>query len=191
MLFVGADCNVDINGLAALSSAIARSPSHDVFQLRLVGNPANLVGRAVDLRLVTFQSHMLQSDGRVRCLNTAGFAIRRATKNMQVDLFDPSCSPGRGSIIVGGSYAGGRTSSIRTRCRCRTRNPLYLLECLRKDIRSAFTEKRPYDIIAAKGIRILLTHRERLHLLRILRKTAGSACDRTIGFLFACSQAND
>ena len=27
-------------------------------------------------------------------------AIRRATANMQADLFDPSCSPGRGYIIL-------------------------------------------------------------------------------------------
>jgi hypothetical protein len=42
---------------------IADSPQHDCFQLRLIGNCSSLVGRAEELRLSTFQNHMLQPDG--------------------------------------------------------------------------------------------------------------------------------
>jgi hypothetical protein len=42
--------------------------------------------------------------------------------------------------------------------------PLSLLRCLRKDIRSAFLEGRTYALIASRGIRIRLGHRERLRM---------------------------
>ncbi|MGO9434929.1 MAG: hypothetical protein ACLP00_11665, partial [Terracidiphilus sp.] len=41
------------------------------------------------LRLTTFQSLMLQPDDRIRYLNTAGFAIRRARLGIETDVFDP------------------------------------------------------------------------------------------------------
>jgi hypothetical protein len=188
LLFVDADCNVDINGLAALSSAIARSPSHDVFQLRLVGNPANLVGRAVDLRLMTFQDHMLQSDGRVRCLNTAElpFVAQRRTCR-PICLIPPALRVE--DIFMVDLMQAGELPLVVPDAVVEHAIPLSLLECLRKDIRSAFTEKRAYDIIAAKGIRIRLTHRERLRLLRILRKTAGQpAIGRLVFFLLVARQ---
>src|SRR5665811_2009731 len=76
LLFVDADCRLQTDCLAALSSVIADALQHDCFQLRLVGNCSTLVGRAEHLRLLSFQSYMLQPDGRIRYLNTAGFAIR-------------------------------------------------------------------------------------------------------------------
>lgn len=47
------------------------------------------MGRAEELRLRVFQEHMLLPDGRIRYLNTAGFAIRRARVKIEVGLFDP------------------------------------------------------------------------------------------------------
>ena len=73
-----ADCRLHINCLTALGEALARSPQNDCFQLRLTGSCSTVVGRAEELRLLTFQEHTLQPDGRIRYLNTAGFAIRRA-----------------------------------------------------------------------------------------------------------------
>src|SRR5579863_5563575 len=87
LVFVDADCRLRTNCLAALSSTVANSPQHDCFQLRLVGNCSNLVGRAEELRLITFQNHMLQKDGRIRYLNTAGFAIRRAKVDVETGVF--------------------------------------------------------------------------------------------------------
>src|SRR5580658_4083383 len=54
LLFVDADSRLQANCLAALASAINNSPQHNCFQLRLVGNCSNLVGRAEGLRLITF-----------------------------------------------------------------------------------------------------------------------------------------
>jgi glycosyltransferase involved in cell wall biosynthesis len=189
LLFVDADCNVDVNGLAALSSAIARSPSHDVFQLRLVGNLANLVGRAEDLRLMTFQNHMLQSDGRVRYLNTAGFAIRRATANVQTAMFDPFALRAEDTLLLVDLMQAGKLPLFVPDAVVEHAIPLSVMECLRKDIRSAVTEKRTYDIIEAKVVRIRLTQRERLHLLRFLWKAAGQpAIGRSAFFLLLARQ---
>jgi len=44
--------------------------------------------------------------------------------------------------------------------------PLSLLGCLQKDFRSAYLEERTYEIIASEGVKIRVSHRERLHMLR-------------------------
>src|SRR5271156_2222158 len=44
LLFIDADCRLQTNCLAVLSSVIGRSPQHDCFQLRIAGNCSNLVG---------------------------------------------------------------------------------------------------------------------------------------------------
>jgi hypothetical protein len=56
--------------------------------------------------------------------------------------------------------------------------PLSLVGCFRKDLRSAYLEGRTYDIIASKGMRIRMTHRERVKFLLSAWKTAS---ERSIG----------
>src|ERR1039457_3496868 len=90
LLFVDADCRLLADCLAALSSVIANAPQHDCFQLRLVGNCSTLVGRAQHLRLLSFQSYMLQPDGCIRYLNTAGFAMRRERADIEDGVFEPA-----------------------------------------------------------------------------------------------------
>jgi glycosyltransferase involved in cell wall biosynthesis len=172
LLFTDADCKLDANGLAALSSAITGSPEHDCFQLRIVGNRSNLVGRAEELRLMTFQQHMLQSDGRVRYLNTAGFAIRRARVNKEVNVFNPLALRAEDTLLLVDLMQAGELPLFVPAAIVEHAIPLSLLECLRKDIRSAVTEKRTYEVIASKGIRIRVTHRERLQLLLAVWKAA-------------------
>jgi glycosyltransferase involved in cell wall biosynthesis len=141
LLFVDADCRLQTNCLAALSSAISQSSQHDCFQLRLVGNCSSLIGRAEELRLLTFQDYMLQSNGSIRYLNTAGFAIRR--KGVDV-----------------------------------------------ASIRSAALHGRTYGIIASKGVRIRITHRERLKLLWCMWKAAGrNSIGRSAWFMLVVRQA--
>jgi glycosyltransferase involved in cell wall biosynthesis len=190
LLFMDADCKLEANGIAALSSAIACSPNQDCFQLRLIGNRANLVGRAEDLRLMTFQNHMLQADGCVRYLNTAGFAIRRATTNVGTDLFDPSALRAEDTLLLVDLMQTGNLPLFVPAAIVEHAIPLSLMECLRKDIRSAVIEKRTYDIIAAKGMRIRVTHRERLLLLLSIWKAAGQpSIGRSAFFLLVARQA--
>ncbi len=101
VIFVDADCKLQNDCLAKLSSVMDEHPEHHYFQLRLIGDCSTLVGRAEELRLITIQKHMLQPDGHIRYLNTAGFAIRRVRTNISGRYSIPthsgrktrSCSP--------------------------------------------------------------------------------------------------
>jgi glycosyltransferase involved in cell wall biosynthesis len=178
LLFVDSDCRLQTNCLAALASMIAHSPQHDFFQLRLVGDRSNLVGRAEELRLATFQSHTLQPDGRIRYLSTAGFAIRRSRADVDAGLFDPDALRAEDTLLLANLIQAGHLplfvhDAIVEHC-----VPLSLVECFQKDIRSVYLEARAYGTIAAKGVRIRVTQRERLRLLWSTWKAAG---DRSIG----------
>jgi GT2 family glycosyltransferase len=204
LLFVDADCRVQRNCLAALSSAIAQSPQHGCFQLRLVGDCSTLVGRAEELRLITFQNHMLRPDGRIRYLNAAGFAIRRARANIETGVFDPVALRAEDTLLLANLMQGGELPLFVPAAIVEHAIPLSLMECLRKDIRSVYLEGRAYDIIASKRVRIRVTHRERLQLLLSMWKTAGQnsigrsawfvlvvrqALQRTISFGYQCLRA--
>jgi hypothetical protein len=68
--------------------------------------------------------------------------------------------------------------------------PLSLVGCLRKDIRSAYLERRTYNIIASKGVRIRLTQRERLQLIASMWRTARlPSIGRSAWFVLVVRQA--
>jgi glycosyltransferase involved in cell wall biosynthesis len=173
LVFVDADCRLQTNCLAALSSTIANSPQHNSFQLRLVGHCSNLVGRAEELRLVTFQNHMLQKDGRIRYLNTAGFAIRRAKLDIETGVFNPVALRGEDTLLLADLMLRGELPLFVSDAVVEHVIQLTLLGWIRKDVRSVYLEKRAYDIIASKGVRIRITYRERARLLLSSWKTAG------------------
>jgi glycosyltransferase involved in cell wall biosynthesis len=172
LLFVDADSRLQTNCLNALSSTIAHSPQHDCFQLRLVGNCSSLVGRAEELRLVVFQSHMLQPDGRIRYLNTAGFAIRRTRADIETSVFDPIALRGEDTLLLANLMQVGDLPLFVPGAIVEHYIPLSLMGCFRKDLRSVYLEGRAYDAIASKGVTIRVTHRERLKLLTSMWKTA-------------------
>jgi glycosyltransferase involved in cell wall biosynthesis len=172
LLFVDADSRLEANCLAALDSTIAQSPQHDCFQLRLVGNCSTLVGRAEELRLANFQDHVLQPDGRIRYLNTAGFAIRRIRANIEAGLFDPSALRGEDTLLLAKLMQVGELPLFVPDAIVEHCVPLSLMASLRKDFRSARLEKGTYDTVASKGVRVRVTHWERLRLLSSMWKTA-------------------
>jgi glycosyltransferase involved in cell wall biosynthesis len=173
LLFVDADSRLQTNCLASLRSAIAQSPQHDCFQLRLTGNCSSLVGRAEELRLINFQDHMLQPDGRIRYLNTAGFAIRRSRANIETGVFDPVALRGEDTLLLARLMEAGELPLFVPDAIVEHSIPLSLLGSLRKDFRSAYLERRMYETIAASGVKIHVTHRERLRLLSSMWKTSG------------------
>ena len=87
LLFADADSRFQVNCLEILASTINDSRQHDSFQLRLTGDCSTLVGRVEELRLITLQDHLLQADGCLRYLNTAGFAIRRTRVDIEAGVF--------------------------------------------------------------------------------------------------------
>jgi glycosyltransferase involved in cell wall biosynthesis len=190
LLFVDADCRLRPTCLGALGSAIGGSPGHDYFQLRLVGNLSNVVGRAEELRLVTFQEHMLQPDGRILYLNTAGFAMRRSRANIEAGVFDPVALRAEDTLLLANLMERAELPLFVPDAVVEHFIPLSLLECFRKDIRSVYLEGPTYDVIAAKGVRIRVTHRERLRLLRSMWKRAGqNSMGRSAWFVLVARQA--
>ncbi|MGC2793716.1 MAG: glycosyltransferase family A protein, partial [Candidatus Sulfotelmatobacter sp.] len=165
LLFIDADCRLQTNCMAALSSTIARSPQHDCFQLRLVGNCSNLVGRAEELRLITFQEHMLQPDGRIQYLNTAGFAMRRTRADIDTGVFDPVALRAEDTLLLANLMQNGKLPLFAPEAIVEHDIPLSLMACFWKDVRSVYLEGKAYNIIASKGVRIRVTHWERLRLL--------------------------
>jgi glycosyltransferase involved in cell wall biosynthesis len=173
LLFADADSRFDVNCLQALASTIANSPQHNSFQLRLTGDCATLVGRVEELRLITLQDHLLQPDGCLRYLNTAGFAIRRTQVNVEAGVFYTGAVRGEDTLLLAGLIARGQLPFLVANAIVQHETPFSLIESLRKEIRSAYLEMDTYKIIDAKGVKYRVTHRERLEMLRAMWKTSG------------------
>ena len=189
LLFVDADCRLQAGCLTALNSSVSRSPQYDSFQLRLVGNRSSLVGRAEDLRLSTFQEYMLQPDGSIRYLNTAGFAIRRTSVDPAAGLFEPAALRAEDTLLLAGLMHRGQLPLFVTDAIVEHAIPLSLMQCVRKDLRSVSLEGKAYEIIASKGVRIRITFQERLKLLRSMWKAAGqSSIGRSAWFVLVIRQ---
>ena len=191
LLFVDADSRLQTNCLAALNSTVTSSREHNCFQLHLVGDGAGLVGRAEQLRLQTIQNHMLQPNSCIRYLNTAGFAIRRSRIDIQQGVFDPAALRAEDMLLLSDLMKAGELPFFVPNAIVQQATPLSLLESLGKSSRSAYLEGRTYEIIASRGIRIRLSHRERLRMLVTMWKTSGqdAAIGRTAWFLAVARQA--
>jgi glycosyltransferase involved in cell wall biosynthesis len=165
LLFIDADSRVQVNCLAALASAIGDFPEHSYFQLRLIGDRSGTIGRAEELRLMALQDHLLQPSGCIRYLNTAGFAVRRSKLDTVKGLFDPAVLRGEDTLLLADLMQRGDLPRFVSHATVQHTVPLSFIECLRKDIRSAYLEGRAYDIIASMGVRIRMSNRERFSAL--------------------------
>lgn len=189
LLFVDADSRTQEHCLAALAATIAESPQHDCFQLRLIGDCSERMGRAEELRLRAFQQQMLQSDGRIRYLNTAGFAIRRTRVKIEAGLFDPVALRAEDTLVLANLLQRGELPLFVANATVQHAIPLSFMRCLVKDLRSAYLEAKTYDIIAAKGVRIRMSHRERLRMLSSMWKIAGQdSIGRSAWFVLVARQ---
>ena len=190
LLFVDADCRLQADCLTALSSVIADAPQHDCFQLRLVGNCSTVVGRAEHLRLLSFQSYMLKPDGCIRYLNTAGFAIRRERVDIEAGVFDPAALRAEDTVLLAHLIQEGKLPLFVPNAVVEHAIPLSLMQCVQKDIQSVSLQHRAYGIIASKGVRIRITNRERLSLLRSMWKAAAqTSIGRSAWFVLVVRQS--
>lgn len=178
LVFVDADCRFQPNCLAALRSTIVAFPLHNYFQMHLVGDCSRLVGRAEELRLTTLQNQLLQPNGCIRYLNTAGFAIRRAAVDIEKGVFDPIALRAEDTLLLATLIQRGDLHLFVADAVVQHAIPLSLMDCLRKDIRSVYLEGRTYDIIASKGVKVRLSYRRRLTVLSSMWK---SSSRRSIG----------
>ena len=190
VLFIDADTKLQPDCLGALVAAVTRSPGHGCFQLRLVGDCSGLVGRAEHLRLTTVQEHMLQPNGSIRYLNTAGFAILRNRINPGASLFDPVALRGEDTLLLVRLMQRGELPLFVDTAIVQHAVPLSLLQYLRKSIRSAYQEAGTYRIIATMGVKIRVTNRERFGMLGKMWKISQQAeIGRTAWFVLVVRQA--
>lgn len=172
LLFVDADCRFQENCLVALAAKVSSSPEHNYFQLHLVGDCLGTVGKAEELRLTMLQDHMLQPDGRIRYLNTAGFAIRRSAVDIEKGVFNPIALRAEDTFLMASLMQRGELPLFVPDATIQHAIPLSLIECLRKDIRSIYQEVKTYELIASKKVRFRLSHRQRLTMLWSMWKTS-------------------
>lgn len=190
LVFVDADCNLQPDCLAVLASTIGRHPQQNCFQLRLIGDSSTLVGRAEELRLLALQRHLLQADGRIRYLNTAGFAIRRAKVDFDAELFDPTALRAEDTLLLIALMEQGELPLFVADAVIQHAIPLGLGACLRKDLRTVRLEGRANEIIAAKGYIIRLTHWQRIRMLLSMWNMSGNrSIGRSAWFVLTLRQA--
>jgi GT2 family glycosyltransferase len=173
LVFVDADCRLKINCLAALASTVADFPQHNYFQLHLVGDCLGTVGKAEELRLAMLQEHMLQPDGRIRYLNTAGFAVRKAAVDVERGIFDPVALRAEDTFLMATLMQHGELPFFVPNATVEHAIPLSVMTCLRKDLRSIYLEAKTYDLIASKGVKFRVSYRERVAMVWLMWKAAG------------------
>jgi O-antigen biosynthesis protein len=172
LVFIDADCRMLPDCLAALEAKLAASPQQTCFQLHLIGDCANTVGRAEQLRLIALQSHLLLPDGHIRYLNTAGFAILRSKVSEDGNLFNPIAIRAEDTLLLATLMHRGELPIFVPGATVRHSIALSLSDCLRKDIRSAYVEQRAYDIIASRGVTIQLTNADRWAIMSSMWKAS-------------------
>jgi glycosyltransferase involved in cell wall biosynthesis len=184
LVFVDADCRMFANCLAALEAKVASAPDESAFQLNLVGDCSNTVGRAEHLRLTSLEGHLLQPDGRIRYLNTAGFAIRRSKVSEDGNLFNPIAIRGEDTLLLATLMTRGELPVFVKDATVCHAIPLSLFACLTKDFRSAYVERRAYDVIASRGVSITLTNADRRAIMaRMWKASAQPSIGRLSWFI--------
>lgn len=173
LVSVDADCKLQKDCLASLAATMAEQPQRSYFQLRLIGDCARLVGRAEDLRLITVQQHLRQANGCIRYLNTAGFAMRRIRAEIAGGVFNPEALRAEDTLFLANLMQRDELPWFAEKAVVQHAIPLNMLQCLLKDVRTAYLEAGTYDAIAAMGVKISVTYRERLTMLGSMWKTSG------------------
>ena len=173
LVFVDADCRLRTDCLANLGSTVFQSPQHNSFQLRLTGDRSSLVGKTEELRFITLQNQLMQPNGCIRYLNTSAFAIRRTRVDLEKGFFDVSVCRGEDTLLLVSLMEAGELPYFVANATVQHAIPLSLGLCLLKDIRSAYLERKAYDIISSKGVRMRVRNRDRLAMLLSMWKTAG------------------
>jgi len=149
-----------------------------------------LVGRAEELRLQTIQNHRLQPNGCIRYLNTAGFAIRRSRVDTKRGIFDPAAVRAEDTLLLSDLTQAGELPLFVHDAIVQHATRLSLMATLSKSARSAYLEGRTYEIIASKGVRIRVSHRQRLRMLWSMWKTSGQhSIGRAAWFVLVAKQA--
>ena len=190
LVFTDADCRLDPSCLATLNDAMSNHPEHDCFQLRVAGDKSTLLGKAEDLRVGSIQDHLIQPNGCIRYLNTAGFAIRRSAIEHDSDVFDQAALRSEDTLLLVELMRDGTLPLFVSGAVVRHSIQMSLGECIRKDVRVSWVESRTFNRIEKSGVRIRMTNAERIAMLRSLWRTAANpSIGRAAWFFLIARQA--
>lgn len=178
LVFTDADCRFQPNCLSALHATITAFPQHGCFQLHIIGDCSNTVGRAEELRLTAIQNETLLSDGRIRYLNTSGFAIRKSRLGRDLVLFDPAALRAEDTLLLANLVKRGELPFFAGNCIVQHSISLSFWACLLKDVRKGRLEGRTSELIQRTGVRLSMQNKGRL---RMLVSTWKLARNRSIG----------
>ena len=190
LVFTDADCRLQRECLARLGEVIANSPENDYFQLHLIGDRTTLVGQAEELRLMAIQKKMVQIDGSIRYLNTAGFAVRRERVDVRVGLFNPVALRSEDTFLLVDLIQRGELPHFVADAVIQHSISLRFLSCMGKDIRSAWQEAQTFALIDATGVQVRMSHQERIGMLSSTWKTSRrDSIGRTAWFVLVVRQS--
>jgi len=178
LVFTDADCRLQPNCVSILGATINAFPQYSCFQLHIVGDCSNTVGRAEELRLTAIQDQTLLPDGRIRYLNTSGFAIRKSSLSSDFVLFDPAARRAEDTLLLANLVKHGELPLFADDCIVQHSISLSFWACLLKDVRKGRIEGRTSELIQRTGVRVTMQNRGRL---RMLVSTWKLARDRSIG----------
>ena len=170
LVFIDADCIPRRDCIAELASFVGTSPRRDYFQLRLAGEESTLAGRAEELRLIVTQDFLRQTDGTIRFLNTAGFAIRRSSVDVVNGLFDERVMRGEDTILFARLLLQNQFPAFVSAAVVQHRIEMSIFQCLLKDVRSALLESKTQAIISMSGASVRVSNLERFEMLRSMWK---------------------
>jgi glycosyltransferase involved in cell wall biosynthesis len=190
LLFTDADCRLDPSCLETLNEAMSDHPEYDCFQLRVAGDKSTILGKAEDLRLGSIQDHLIQPNGCIRYLNTAGFAIRRSAIEHDSDVFDQAALRSEDTLLLVELMRDGTLPLFVSGAVVRHSIQMSMGECIRKDVRVAWLESRTFNRIEKSGVRIRMTNAERIAMLRSLwRASATPSIGKPAWFFLVARQA--
>jgi hypothetical protein len=141
------------------------------------------VGRTEHLRLTSLQDQLLQPDGRMRYLNTAGLAVRRSAVPVEGSLFDPVAIRGEDTLLLANLLQREELPYFVPDAIIQHDVPHSLLKCFRKDIESALLESGTYVLISSRGVKIRMSNRNRLNLIRSLYRASKPPSIGRLAFL--------
>ena len=190
LVFMDADCVPARDCLAQLWAFANASPTVDYFQLHLKGDQSTLPGRAEELRLEVTQQFLLEPDGGIRFLNTAGFALRRSAISTRQAVFDEAALRGEDTLLLADLLERGITPRFVESAVVRHCVRLSVLGCFVKDFRCAWLESKTQAGIAERRIDVRVNPAQRRQMLRaLLDGSRNRSIGYAAGFLLILRQA--
>ncbi|MGA2332984.1 MAG: glycosyltransferase family 2 protein [Syntrophales bacterium] len=188
ILFTDSDCVLDADCLRAFQATVSEQRSSDAFQLRICGRADDLVGKTEELRQSTIQHCLLLPDGKIRWLNTAGFAIRRNSLSSRGKLFDERALRSQDTLLLATLIEENNLPVFVPHAIVYHCPDLSVLQYIWKGMWSAYREGRTYSIIRAMGIKVRSSYSRRFFIFYMMWKKSSEKSIGRQAFLVALTR---